>query len=33
MKEAEEGANKAFDASNAPPPGPGRESSPRSAPG
>ena len=28
MKDAEEGANKAFDASNAPPPGPGRESSP-----
>jgi hypothetical protein len=28
MKEAEKGADKAFDASNAPPPGPGREPSP-----
>jgi hypothetical protein len=28
VKEAEKGADKAFDADNAPPPGPGRESSP-----
>ncbi len=28
MKDAEKGADKAFDASNAPPPGEGRESSP-----
>lgn len=28
MKDAEKGAEKAFDASNAPPPGPGREPSP-----
>ena len=33
MKDAEKGADKAFDADNAPPPGEGRESSPRSARG
>jgi hypothetical protein len=33
MKDAEKGANKAFDASNAPPPGPGREPSPEEAAG
>ncbi len=33
MKDAEEGANKAFDASNAPGPGPRRETSPEEADG
>jgi hypothetical protein len=33
MKDAEKGAQKAFDAANAPPPGPGREPSPEESAG